>query len=362
VAPDEAAGDPVAMRVLRLVTTPEKSFFEGETAALEAAGVDLTTVPVPGENTAHSTDATGSDYRSALDYLRHAASTFRQSFGDYDLVHASYGLTGPAALAQPNLPVVLTLWGSDLMGRFGPVSRWCARRSDAVIVMSGEMAETLGQPCHVIPHGIDIERFSPRPPDEARAELGWSGAARHVFFPYPRKRDVKDFPRAEQVVARVRERLDAPVELHVAEGIPYDRMPLHMNAADALLLTSEREGMPNTVKEALACDLPVVSTDVGDVAAWLEDVEPSDVGETDVELADALVDVLERRERSNGRAAVRQLDWSNVAGRIIQVYRDVVDSADAGPSGTDSTDDASADAGPSDAGTPDRESATPRNR
>ncbi|HKJ58531.1 MAG TPA: glycosyltransferase [Halobacteriales archaeon] len=317
------------MRVLRLVTTPEKSFFEGETAALEAAGVDLTTVPVPGENTAHSTDATGSDYRSALDYLRHAASTFRHSFGDYDLVHASYGLTGPAALAQPNLPVVLTLWGSDLMGRFGPVSRWCARRSDAVIVMSGEMAETLGQPCHVIPHGIDIERFSPRPPEAARAELGWSGAARHVFFPYPRKRAVKDFPRAERVVARVRERLDAPVELHVAEGIPYDRMPLHMNAADALLLTSEREGMPNTVKEALACDLPVVSTDVGDVAAWLEAVEPSAVERTDDELAAALADVLSRRERSNGREAVRQLAWPRVADRILGVYRSVVEGVDA---------------------------------
>ena len=317
------------MRVMRLVTTPEKSFFEGETAALEAAGVDLTTVPVPGENTAHSTDATGSDYRSALDYLRHAASTFRHSFGDYDLVHASYGLTGPAALAQPNLPVVLTLWGSDLMGRFGPVSRWCARRSDAVIVMSGEMAETLGQPCHVIPHGIDIERFSPRPPEAARAELGWSGAARHVFFPYPRKRAVKDFPRAERVVARVRERLDAPVELHVAEGIPYDRMPLHMNAADALLLTSEREGMPNTVKEALACDLPVVSTDVGDVAAWIEAVEPSAVGRTDDELVAALAEVLSRRERSNGREAVRQLAWPRVADRILGVYRSVVEGVDA---------------------------------
>ena len=316
------------MRVLRLVTTPGKTFYEGETAALEAAGLDLTTVSVPGENTAHSTEATGSDYRSALDYLRHAASTFRHSFGDYDLVHASYGLTGPAALAQPNLPVVLTLWGSDLMGRLGPLSRWCARRADATIVMSDGMAAELGEPCHVIPHGIDLERFSPLPVDEARAELGWSEAARHVFFPYPRKRDVKDFPRAERVVARARDRLDAPVELHVAEGIPYDRMPLHMNAADALLLTSKREGMPNTVKEALACDLPVVSTDVGDVAAWLRDVEPSAVGRTDDDLADALVEVLARRERSNGREAVRHLAWPRVAERIVAVYRSVVEGID----------------------------------
>lgn len=319
------------MRVLSLVTTPEKSFYEGEVAALEAAGVDLTVVPVPGENTAQSTAAAGSDYRSPTDYLRHAATTFRRSFGDYDLVHASYGLTAPAALAQPNLPVVLTLWGSDLMGRFGPVTRWCARRSDAVIVMSEAMAEVLGRPCHVIPHGIDLSRFAPTPPGEARAELDWAEDARHVFFPYPRKRAVKDFPRAERVVARARERLDAPVELHVAEGIPYDRMPLHMNAADAMLLTSRREGMPNTVKEALACNLPVVSTDVGDVAAWLADVEPSAVADSDDALADALVDVLSRRERSDGREAVRHLDWPRVADRIVDVYRSVLEEGDPGP-------------------------------
>lgn len=315
------------MRVLSLVTTPGKTFYESQREAIESAGVDLTVVPVPGENTAHSTDAGGSTYRSPLDYVRHAASAFRRSFGDYDLVHASYGLTAPAALAQPNLPVVLSLWGSDLMGRYGAVSKLCARRCDAVIVMSEGMAEELGQPCRVIPHGIDLDRFAPRPPAEARAELGWSADARHVLFPYPPKRGVKDYPRAERVVERARERVDPPIELHAAAGIPHDRMPLHMNAADALLLTSKREGMPNTVKEALACDLPVVSTDVGDVADWLSDVEPSAVGDTDGALTDALVEVLGRRERSDGRAAVRHLAWPRIADRILQVYRSLADDA-----------------------------------
>jgi glycosyltransferase involved in cell wall biosynthesis len=318
------------MRVLCLVTSPGKTFYESRNAALREAGVDLTVLPVPGENQAQSTAADGSGTRSALDYLRYLPRVLRHSFGDYDLVHASYGLTGPAAVAQPNLPVVLSLWGSDLMGRYGRVSRWCARRCDAAIVMSEGMAEVLGQPCHVIPHGIDLERFAPAPAATARADLGWAEDARHVLFPYPRKREVKDFPRAERVVAEVRGRLDAPVELHVAEGIPYDRMPLHMNAADALLLTSRREGMPNTVKEALACNLPVVSTDVGDVAAWLADVEPSAVADSDRALADALVEVLSRRERSNGREAVRHVAWPRVADRIVSVYRSVLEGAGRG--------------------------------
>ena len=323
-------GEGASLRVLGLVTTPEKTFYESQAAALRGAGVDLDVLPVPGTNSAQSTDAEGASTRSPTDYLRYLPQVLRRSFGDYDLVHASYGLTAPAAIAQPNLPVVLSLWGSDLMGRYGPVTRWCARRADAVVVMSEGMAEELGQPCHVIPHGIDLERFAPKPAEAARAELGWDEASRHVFFPYPRKRAVKDFPRAERVVEGVRERLDVPVELHVAEGIPYDRMPRYMNAADALLVTSRREGMPNTVKEALACALPVVSTDVGDVPDWLADVTPSAVAATDEELVDALAGVLRRRERSDGREAVRHLDWPNVARRLLGVYRSVLGDADAG--------------------------------
>ena len=323
------------MNVLALVTTPGKTFYRSQTAALREAGVDLDVVPVPGENTAQSTAEGGSDERSVVDYARHAATVFRRSFGDYDLVHASYGLTAPAAIAQPNLPVVLSLWGSDLMGTYGGVTKWCARRSDATIVMSEGMARELGQPCHVVPHGIDLDRFSPVPAEEARAELGWSEDARHVLFPYPPKREVKDYPRAERVVEHARERLDAPIELHAAAGIPYDRMPLHMNAADALLLTSKREGMPNTVKEALACNLPVVSTDVGDVGAWLSGVEPSAVGRTDDDLVATLLEVLERRERSDGREAVRHLAWPQVAERIVGIYRSVVEGAPLPPDDVD---------------------------
>jgi len=112
--------------------------------------------------------------------------------------------------------------------------------------------------------------------------------------------------------------------LHAVTGVPHEEMPTHMNAADALLLTSKREGSPNSVKEAMACNLPVVATDVGDVADRLRDVTPSHVCRSDAELVDGLVDVLDRGVPSNGRAAIEPLGLERMAARIRDVYENAL--------------------------------------
>lgn len=307
-----------SVRVLNLVTNPDARCFEKQVRSLGDLGVESNSLAPPGDH-----DVTGDveRHRSVFDYLRFYPTVLRHSFGDYDLLHANYGLTGPAAVAQPNLPVVLSLWGSDLHGRYGWVSRLCARRADAVIVMSETMAADLEIPCHVIPHGIDPDQFSPRPQRAAQAELSWDPEVRHVLFPYPPVREVKNYPRAERVVAAARERLDVSIALHPIVGVPHDRMSTYMNAADVLLMTSSHEGSPNTVKEAMACNLPVVSTDVGDVRERLDGVVPSAVGRTDAELVESLCTILKRGERSNGRGAVRELTDEWTARRIHEVYR-----------------------------------------
>jgi len=314
------------MRVLNLVTNADSQFYKTQVSMLDARGVDGTTLAVPGDHQygVADEDADGSASRSLVDYVKFYPPVLRRSFEDYDLVHANYGLTAPAALAQPNLPVVLSLWGSDLMGTYGPVSKFCANHCDAVIVMSEEMADELDCDCHVIPHGVDLDRFHPIPQEHARAEMGWDPDAHHVLFPYPKGREVKNYPRAERVVERVRERVDRPVELQIASGIPHDLMRNLFNAADVLLLTSKREGSPNTVKEAMACDLPVVATDVGDVRTRLDGVANSHVAASDERLADAVEAVLRSGERSNGRDAIRPLSTERMAERIHGVYADVL--------------------------------------
>ena len=312
----------IDVRVLNLVTNAESRFFMQQVQALERRGIESTTVAVPG--TRDQTDDDSSP-RSAVDYLRFYPQVLSSVRG-HDIVHANYGLTAPAALAQPTRPVVVSLWGSDLMGRYGRLSRWCARLADAVIVMSEGMAALLGTECHVIPHGVDLDRFRPAPRGPACDRVGWRRDRTHVLFPYPATREVKNYPRAERVVEAARERVDDEIELHTLYGVPHERMPDYMNAADALLLTSRREGSPNSVKEALACNLPVVATDVGDVRERLDGVDLSFVCRTDDQLVDGLVEVCRSNGRSTGRQNARGVSLERMGERIESVYESVVET------------------------------------
>ncbi|MHB9285885.1 glycosyltransferase [Halobacteriales archaeon Cl-PHB] len=303
------------MRVLNLVTT-RKPFFEQQEQVLRDQGVDVTTVTVPG-----TWDPEDGTTRSPLDYVRFCKTVFDASPREYDVVHANYGLTAPAALAVPGPPVVVSLWGSDVFGRFGRVSQVCARLADAVVVMSPEMAEAVEADSYVLPHGIDLSRFEPMATGAARAELGWDPDAHQVLFPYSPSREEKDYPRAERVVAAVDDRRDAPVRLQVVTGVAHDRVPIYMNAADAMVLTSTHEGSPNAVREALACNLPVVATDVGDVARRVADASLSTVADTDAALADGLERALTSVVAPDGREAVRAESLDRMGQRLRRIYR-----------------------------------------
>jgi glycosyltransferase involved in cell wall biosynthesis len=201
-----------------------------------------------------------------------------------------------------------------------------ARRADAVVVVSEHMKAFFrtAAPVTVLPSGLDFELFRLTPRDEARRQLGWPLEKRLVLFAgnpeLPRKR----YALAKAAVDLLNQRL--PTEIVVAWGVPHTDIPLYMNACDALVFTSMQEGSPNVVKEALACDLPVVSVPVGDVAERLQSVPgcelcPDERPET---IADALQRVLQRGQRVAGRVAVQHLAEESITRQLIDVYRNVL--------------------------------------
>lgn len=304
------------MHVLILTSNADAPFMTQQMAALERRGVSFSTLSVAGEVSADSS-------RGPMDYIRTIPRVLAESGNGYDLVHAHYGLTAPMALAQLRKPVVLSLWGSDVHGPAKPISQACAPLCDEVVVMSEKMRTDLGRDCVVLPDGVDLEQFRPYSQSRAREVVGWSDDEYHVLFPYSPTREVKNYPRARRVVDTVAGQIDRPVRLQTVYGVDHDDVPTYMNAADALLLTSEKEGSPNSVKEALACNVPVVALDVGDVRERLTGVDPSVVATSDTELIDGLTDVLERGERSNGREAAQEVSIEGTADRMLDIYERV---------------------------------------
>ena len=261
----------------------------------------------------------------------------------YDLVHAQFGQSGLLAFPK-RLPLVVTYRGSDLLGIVGDgsgrhtlrgrilqgASRFVGRRADAVIVVSAHMREQLKTkaPIHVIPSGIDFRLFRPMDREAARRELGLPLKERLVLFVGRPHQARKRYSLARSAVDLLNRRL--PAELIVGWGVPHHKIPLYMAAADCLIVTSMQEGSPNVVKEALACDLPVVSVNVGDVAERLRDVAGTEVcaDERPETIAGALERVLRHNDgkRIAGRDAVRDLDERLLTDQVIEVYRSVLRS------------------------------------
>src|SRR5262249_51226345 len=144
------------------------------------------------------------------------------------------------------------------------VSRLAAHRADELVVVSSHMRKFVpSRVVHVIPSGLDFSRLPLLSKADARRQLGLSAEKRLILFVGNPSEARKRYPLAKRVVSRLDPALGA--EIVVAWGVSYDQIPIYMNACDALLFVSMYEGSPNVIKEALACNLPIVSVDVGDV-------------------------------------------------------------------------------------------------
>ena len=257
----------------------------------------------------------------------------------FDLIHAHIGFAGMVARTQWKVPVVVTFHGSDLLGLINArgkkgwlsplvvgAGRMLARHVDAAIVQNGKMAALLdNQPnVFVISCEVDLKTFHPTETSQARAALGLDQDKKYLLFAANPQIAVKRFPLA-QAVAQEWKRRDGSTELLVVYKETQHRLALYMSACDALVFTSYQEGSPNIIKQAMACNLPIVSTDVGDVREVIAHTKGCYVCDADVEsLLRPLESILVARERTAGRAKVQHLAGPLVARNIIRVYQQVL--------------------------------------
>lgn len=259
----------------------------------------------------------------------------------YDIIHAHYGLCGITALfARRKEKIVVSFMGDDIVGTNKPngkitlISKIFARINilfakwfyNYVIVKSPEMLNKAKsvKTIALVPNGVNFERFKVIEKNIALDFTKFNPEKNNIIWVSDPKRTEKNFKLAEEAVQLIQNK---NVKLHILKTIANEELPYYYNVADCLLLTSYHEGSPNVVKEAMACNCPVVSTAVGDVKQLLEATEGNflvDFSKEDI--AKKILDAIAFRKNkkySNGREKLSkmQLDDVAVANKIISIYK-----------------------------------------
>jgi teichuronic acid biosynthesis glycosyltransferase TuaC len=244
----------------------------------------------------------------------------------YDLIHSHYLHVNIVARAQFLYPLVITYHSGD------SYIKWQRRLSylinpftDSLIAVS-EDTKKVGhlKGATVIPSGLDMEKFKPEDQQKARKTLGLPMDNKLVLWVGGISRPEKRADIVQESMALLKKRLPR-AELVLVTNKPPSSVPAYMNACDVLFLVSDKEGSPNVIKEAMACNLPIVSTPVGDVPEMIGDTEgcylcsqdPDDVAQK-LELA------LQWGKRTDGREKIGYMDIRAVSRMIISVYEDLL--------------------------------------
>jgi teichuronic acid biosynthesis glycosyltransferase TuaC len=251
----------------------------------------------------------------------------------YDLVHAYYGLSAYIALLQKHMPVVATFLGSDLLSddasddRDENIGKSAAKRADAVIVMTEEMKRASGrEDAHVIPFGVSLSRLPLIDQAEARKQLGLPLHKKLILFPWNPARLVKRFDIVEKAMHSIKGMFPQS-ELVVVYDKPHATIATYFNACDVCVLASDHEGSPVAIREALACNLPVVSVDVGDVGELIEGLENCYlVDRNPADIAEKVAMVLKSGMRCRGRERMQAYDMHHSADRVWQIYQHIVNA------------------------------------
>lgn len=281
--------------------------------------------------------------RTRLKYLGGIWRLWRR-LSDVDLVHGHHGYCGWVARCQWACPVVISFMGEDTLGMpyrtfavaafyraVALANRWLAARADATIVKSAEMKAALQyEKAHVVPNGVNTALFQPMHTPSIRVDLGWAQGKTYILFGANPDDAIKNFPLAQEAVRIAQERLGKPLTLFPLKGIDYNLVPQYMNACDAMIFTSHQEGSPNVVKEAMACNLPIVSVPVADVPWLFEGASGYKVCRPDADdLARGLMEILTLKKSSiNGSKVIldKHLTLQNAAVKVLKIYENILRS------------------------------------
>lgn len=249
--------------------------------------------------------------------------------GEYDIVHAHFGLTLVSTLFV-RTPIVITFHGSDLLvNPTKHISRLLAPMASKVIVVAQRLKEALGYG-EVIPCGIDVDKFVMPDSFENRPIPKMPGKIK-VLFPSDPARIVKNYAMFSDVCKELEMRGNKIEKIHLM-NVEREKVHEIYWDCDIMLLTSFSEGSPTVIKEAIAAKLPFVSVDVGDVKEWTSLIEFGIVvkGREPKNFADAAANLfssIKHRALLDNSKCIEAMDLKSISKRIRSVYDEVIEQS-----------------------------------
>tara|TARA_R110001599_G_scaffold1889_4_gene9881 strand:- start:334410 stop:335330 length:921 start_codon:yes stop_codon:yes gene_type:complete len=267
--------------------------------------------------------------KGVLGYLKnYPAFVSKLKKNKYQLIHAHYGFCGLLSILQMYTPVVCTFHGSDthnLLERM--LSIFVSRFSNYSILTNEKQIKKLllRKKYSVEKCGIDLKTFVPKNQDECRARMGLNRDNIYILFSSSFSNKIKNPDLARESVEIASKLIDKKVELIPLEGYSKVEVANLINACDLVLVTSRKETGPLIVKEALACNKKVISTNVGDVESLIANIEGCYVVESNSrEIAEIIIkDLNQVRNNVNYRMIVEGYSLEQVSERIKYIYESI---------------------------------------
>ena len=241
----------------------------------------------------------------------------------YNLIHAHYGLSGMLCVLQRKVPVIITFHGSDINNSYHrKFSKIAILLSAYNIFVHKSIRDKINakNKNSIIPCGVNLNTFHLSNMMEARKEIHLDLKKKYVLFAGSFDNRIKNSKLAIESVKNI-----SDTELIELKGYNRNQVSLLMNACDVILITSFSEGSPQVIKEAMACNLPIVSTDVGDVKEVIGNTEGCYITSFDPkDVAEKIGMALDFGKRTNGRENIKHLEINIIAKRIIKLYNKVL--------------------------------------
>lgn len=257
----------------------------------------------------------------------------------YDIIHAHYGQSGVISKFR-NIPLVTTFHGSDSIGLIGKNGKYSikgkilkfisfisSKLSQKNIFVSEKAKISLNalENSIVIPCGIDTSNFKPLNKNNCRQKFGFEDK-KYILFAGNPDVAVKNYELAEKSYEVLKSFTDFSCEMIPLKGYKHIEVPMILNSIDVLLMTSFHEGSPMIIKEALACNTPVVSVDVGDVKEIIRDVDGCYIvkNRQPKDIALLIEKVFKNKNKLNSRGSIKNLDLEIINNKILNVYNDII--------------------------------------